>query len=259
MLRLLVLLLLLANGAYFAWSKGLLADYGLAPVSQSEPQRLTLQIRPEAIRILSTPGAASTPAAAASAAPTSSPLSTDISTTATTTPTTTATTSTSAVASATLAAASASTAECLQVGLFNEEQTVVLRERLQSVLPAGSWVLESAVEPARWMVYMGKYSSAEALAKRRGELQQMRVPFEALNNPALEPGLSLGTFTSQLDANAELDRITKRGVHAAKVVQAQLEVRGQKLRLPAVTASLRPKLEELKPQLAGKSLLACHP
>ncbi len=255
MLRLLVLLLLLANGAYFAWSKGLLAAYGLAPASQSEPQRLEQQIRPEAIRILSTPGAASI---SASAAPASSPLSTDTSTTATTTVTTTATTSTSAVASSTLAAASASPAECLQVGLFNEEQTAVLRERLQSVLPAGSWVLESAVEPARWMVYMGKYSSAEVLAKKRGELRQLRVSFEALNNPALEPGLSLGTFTSQLDANAELERIAKRGVRTAKVIQAQLEVRGQKLRLPAVNASLRPKLDELKPQLAGKSLLACQ-
>ncbi len=253
MLRLLVLLLLLANGAYFAWSKGLLAVYGLAPASQSEPQRLEQQIRPEAIRILSTLGAASTSTAAAPAASASSPVNSPISTD----PSTTAATATSAPATSTLAA-TANPAECLQVGLFNEEQTVVLRERLQSVLPAGSWVLESAVEPARWMVYMGKYSSAAALAKKRGELRQLRVPFEALNNPALEPGLSLGTFTSQLDANAELERIAKRGVHTAKVIQQQLEVRGQKLRLPAVSASLRPQLEALKPQLAGKSLLACQ-
>ena len=253
MLRLLVLLLLLANGAYFAWSKGLLAVYDLAPASQSEPQRLEQQIRPEAIRILSTLGAASTSTAAAHAASASSPVKSPISTD----PSTTAATATSAPATSTLAA-TANPAECLQVGLFNEEQTVVLRERLQSVLPAGSWVLESAVEPARWMVYMGKYSSAAALAKKRGELRQLRVPFEALNNPALEPGLSLGTFTSQLDANAELERIAKRGVHTAKVIQQQLEVRGQKLRLPAVSATLRPKLDELKPQLAGKSLLACQ-
>jgi hypothetical protein len=254
MLRLLVLLLLLANGAYFAWSKGLLEPYGLTPASQSEPQRLEQQIRPEAIRILSTPGAAS--ASAAPAVSASSLLNTDTSTTATTT--TTATTSTSPAASATLASALSSPAECLQVGLFNEEQTAVLRERLQSVLPAGSWVLVSSVEPARWMVYMGKYSNAEAVAKKRAQLRQLRVPFEALNNPALEPGLSLGTFASQPDANAELDRITKRGVRTAKVVQQQLEVRGQKLRLPAVSADLRPKLDELKPQLAGKSLLACQ-
>ena len=53
MLRLIVLLLLLANGAYFAWAQGLLAAWGVAPAQQSEPQRLAQQIRPEALRILS--------------------------------------------------------------------------------------------------------------------------------------------------------------------------------------------------------------
>ena len=53
MLRSLVLALLLANAGYFAWTRGLLADYGFAPAAQSEPQRLTQQIRPEAMRLLS--------------------------------------------------------------------------------------------------------------------------------------------------------------------------------------------------------------
>ena len=52
MLRLLVLLLLLANAAYYAWSQNLLVPMGLAPEQQSEPQRLAQQIRPEAIRIV---------------------------------------------------------------------------------------------------------------------------------------------------------------------------------------------------------------
>ena len=52
MLRLLVLLLLLANAAYYAWSQNLLAPIGMAPEQQSEPQRLAQQIRPEAIRIV---------------------------------------------------------------------------------------------------------------------------------------------------------------------------------------------------------------
>ena len=52
MLRLLVLVLLLANAGYLAWTHGLLADYGFAPAAQSEPQRLTQQIRPEAMRLL---------------------------------------------------------------------------------------------------------------------------------------------------------------------------------------------------------------
>ena len=49
MLRFFVLVLLLANAAYYAWSQGLLLEWGLAPVSQSEPQRLAEQIRPEEI------------------------------------------------------------------------------------------------------------------------------------------------------------------------------------------------------------------
>lgn len=52
MLRLVVLLLVLANGGYFAWSQGLLAAWGFAPAATGEPQRLRQQIKPEALRIL---------------------------------------------------------------------------------------------------------------------------------------------------------------------------------------------------------------
>ena len=43
MLRLLVVVLLLANAGYYAWSQGLLRDWGLAPAEQAEPQRLQQQ------------------------------------------------------------------------------------------------------------------------------------------------------------------------------------------------------------------------
>ena len=49
-----MLALLLANAGYFAWAQGLLADYGFAPLTQAEPQRLTQQIRPEAMQLLNT-------------------------------------------------------------------------------------------------------------------------------------------------------------------------------------------------------------
>ena len=53
LLRWLALLLLLANGAFFAWSQGYLKPVGLGPASQSEPQRLAQQIHPEALQRLS--------------------------------------------------------------------------------------------------------------------------------------------------------------------------------------------------------------
>ena len=53
MLRLLALGLVLANAGYLAWSQGWLASYGFAPAVQAEPQRLTQQLRPDAMRLLS--------------------------------------------------------------------------------------------------------------------------------------------------------------------------------------------------------------
>jgi hypothetical protein len=258
MLRLLVLLLVLANAAYFAWTKNLLAPYGFSPASQSEPQRMTQQLRPEAMRITVPPQAADrtgTPALPAALSPASATMPVNASLTTTSGGTT-------ATVSAPLAAASrpnlpSGPAECLQAGLFNEEQTVVLRDRLQSTLPPNSWVLENIAEPGRWMVYMGKYSDADALEKKRSELRRLRVSFEPLGNAAMEPGLSLGSFPSRAEADAHIARITKQGVRTAKVIQTVTEARGQKLRLPAVDAALRPQLETIKPFLAGKPLKTC--
>lgn len=222
MLRLLALVLLLANAGYFAWTHGLLADYGFAPAAQAEPQRLAQQIRPEAMQLLTAADArqienAPAPTAAAQPAP-----------------------------------------ECLQAGLFTPEQSTALRTGLESTLPVGSWTLESGVEPGRWIVYMGKYTSEDALAKKRAELRGLGVSFEALVNPALGPGLSLGHYSSQAEAERELAKAATRGVRTAKVVQERPEARGQMLKLPAADAAIKTKLDALKLQLAGKPLQSCN-
>jgi len=228
MLRLLVLMLVLTNTGYYVYSHGLLAAYGIAPVSQTEPQRMARQIKPNALRILNPQEVAVLETATPPAAQT--------------------TANSSTLASAT---------QCLQVGVFNDVQTALLRERLASVLPEGSWVIESALLPARWLVYMGKYNSDDVVVKKKSELRGIGVAFEALDNAALEPGLSLGNFRTQPEAQAELERIAKKGVKTAKVIQERAELRGQRLKLPAVDAPLRSQLEAIKPQLAGKALLAC--
>ena len=229
MLRLLVLLLALANVAYFAWSRGALAPLGMAPSIQTEPQRLATQIRPEAIRLLTADetqqlennGKATRPGNGASAA------------------------------------AEAAAPECLQAGLFNEQQTTALRASLEKALPAGSWQFESSTEPARWIVYMGKYPNEDALAKKRSELRQLGVAFRSVNNEALAPGLALASFAQQADADKELARIATKGVRTARVMQERAEARGQILKFAAVDAALRAQLDALKPQLEGKALRPC--
>ncbi len=218
MLRLLVLILLLVNGLYFSWSQGLLQPWGWAPVQQSEPQRLTQQIHPEAMRLLGAaelsrqgqqPGTALAP-------------------------------------------------ECLQAGLFDDKQADALRQALTPLLPPGSWQLEGGVEPARWIIYMGRFVDADALNKKRGELRGLRIRFEPLLNAQLEPGLSLGSFTSEAAARQVLDELGDRGVRTARVLQERAELRGQWLRLPQVDETLRPRLDGLKALLAGKPLRACN-
>jgi hypothetical protein len=218
MLRIFVLLLLLLNGLYFAWSQGLLQELGFAPTQQREPQRLRQQIRPEALSVLTSQEAR------AAQAPTP---------------------------------AKAKPSECLQAGLFDEPQSAALRRDLESGLPTGSWTLQNTVLAGRWIVYMGKYANADELQKKRKELANLNLKFEPLGNPNLELGLSLGGYDTQGAANAALEAVSRRGVRTARVLLERAEQAGNVLRLPAVDEALRARLEELKPALAGKSLKAC--
>jgi hypothetical protein len=217
MLRLIVLLLLLANGAYFAWAQGMLLSWGAGPAQQSEPHRLAQQIRPEALRV----------AAGDDARRLESSL------------------------------GPARVSECLQAGPFDDGAVAPLRQALQS-WPAAAWSLEPAVEPARWIVYMGKYPAPESVTRKRGELRQIGVSFEPLSNPELEPGLSLGGFPTQGQAVAHLERLAERGVRTARVVQERPEVRGQRLVLPALDDALRARLEELRAPLGSRALRPCR-
>jgi hypothetical protein len=218
MLRLAVLVLLLANAGYSAWSHGLLAVIGAAPAQQSEPQRLAQQIQPEALRILSPEEARRLD---------------------------------------TVAAQAARAAECLQAGLLADSQVTALKQALDA-WPAGSWKFDAGAEPARWIIYMGRYDTAEHVARKKAELRQLGVSFEAVGNPALEPGLSLGGFATQQAATQQLQVLAQKGVHTAKVVQERAESHGQLLRLAAVDDALRPRLDELKTALAGKPLQPCR-
>ena len=64
MLRLLILLLVLANCVYFAWTQGALTQLGLAPTQQANPERLEQQVLPELLLVTpatSVPAALTTP------------------------------------------------------------------------------------------------------------------------------------------------------------------------------------------------------
>jgi hypothetical protein len=224
-LRLAVLLLLLLNLSYYFWSEGMLRGAGLGPTVQTEPQRLARQIKPDAVQ-LRKPEAVM-PDSAASAA-----------------------------------SASASTAgpagECLEAGPFDEAQSVALRRAASDVLPASAWTLVPALTPARWIVYIGQYSSPATIESKRAELAALKISVEPLTNPELELGLSLGHFETRAAAAAALEALKKRGLRKALVVQEQPELPGVVLRVRLSNGLARAQLSGLTPALAGKDWLPCR-
>ena len=146
--------------------------------------------------------------------------------------------------------------ECLQTAALDLAQLGPLRTTLDT-WPAGTWSLDTVTEPARWIVYMGKYPGVEQVARKRAELRQIGVSFES-PSPELEPGLSLGTFPSEAAANRQLEEVSVKGVRTARVLQERPEQKVQRLQLPAVDDTLRPRLDELKFALAGKPLRPCR-
>lgn len=216
MLRLFVLALILANGLYFAWTQGLLRAWGVAPTVQREPQRLDQQVRPEALRVLTT------------------------------------------AERKRLDEQARKPEECLAAGPFNTAQADTLRRALQASLPEGSWQMNDVDIPGRWIIYMGKYSDQASLEKKRSDLAALKVSAEVVRTPSLEPGLSLGSFPDQDSAERGLAKLGSRGIRTARVLQEVAPSRGTELRLPVVTDAMRPRLEAIKPQLAGLPLHDCR-
>ena len=245
MLRLAVIVLLLANAGYYAWSQGLLRPLGYAPQEQSEPQRMNQQIRPETLQILKVNPSKTSSAAppGSTSTPTSTPASPSQATAANDSPTTPT------------ASAPADSAECLQAGVFDDRQAEALRTAAAG-LPAGSWTLEPTPIPGRWMVYMGRFDDIETLDRKRAELRARKLDHDRAGG-TLELGLSLGRFASKEAAERELANLGTKGVRTARVVQERAEAPGFTLRLPAVNDALRAQLDVLRTAMAGKTLRAC--
>ena len=230
MLRLAVIALLLANAGYYAYTQGWLRSAGLVTPEQAEPQRLQQQIRPETLKVLRAQGATNnpTPPPAPAAAP----------------------------AADTTAAAPADAGECLQAGVFDDKQATALRTAAAS-LPQGSWTLEPTPITGRWMIYMGRFDDQDTLDKKRAELRARKVDFDRAGG-TLEPGLSLGRFSTEEAAQRGLTALNAQGVRTARVIQERQAATGFILKLPAVTDAQRQRwLATLRPAMAGKTLGSC--
>lgn len=228
MLRLVAIALLLANAVYFAWTQGFLAGLGMAPVQQSEPERLNAQIEPGTLRLLNGPRAeAEDVAQTTGAAQTDSPAATPAT-------------------------------SCWQASGFTVAQADALRAALGSTgLSEALWQFSEAKSSGRWIVYMGRYND-EQMEKKKGELRELKIEFREVNLPSAGPGLALGTFSSEESVQQALKDVARKGVRTARAALERPESVSWTLRLPAITDGQRTAIESLGEPLAGKKLQACE-
>ena len=234
MLRAVIVLLLLANLAFFAWTQGWLDSVvGVRSIGDREPERLLRQVRPELVRVLppGRPASATAPPAAASASEPVSGID---------------------AAPAVLA--------CLESGPFTEAERGPAQAAAQRAVPGPGWVEVKSVAPGAWLVYMGRYASAQALTRKADELKRRRLAFEVIRDgSALEPGLSLGRFNDRTRATNALDAFTQQGVRTARVVELTAESSRHWLRHDRVEAGAAARLAAGRDVVLGKALLPCNP
>ena len=208
MLRALVLLFALVNAGLYFWLHS--DPQALQP--DREPQRLGHQVSPDAVEVLPDV-AASAPRGAASAA---SPLSRADG--GATVAVGTSAPADSAIAPTALA--SKTSLDCAETPPLDDAQFTALKAALAKAgVPSDAIGERRQPQGGAWIVYLGRFSDAQAWQQKADELRKLDVKFERVNTPTtLAPGLSLGQFTSPTDAGKKLDDLTKAGVHGARVV-----------------------------------------
>lgn len=242
MLRSLVLILLIVNVTFFAWSQGWLNTLvGVRPDQQHEPQRLQQQVHAEKLDVVTE---------ASRTTPPPSPLATPTETaSASSAPQVAASAPPVPPPAASVAAASApEPTVCLEAGPFDNADMTVVNVVLNPILARYQWRINSVEVSGQWLVYMGPYTDKDLYERKRGELRQFKgLAFEEVHSPAsLNPGFALGRYTRQQDAEATLSGLKDRGVRSARIVTLRQPGELDYVRVPAATAAQQASLAKVR-------------
>jgi len=251
MLRLVALLLVLANLGYAAWAQGWLTPYfqGLpSPEPTREPDRLNQQVTPQRIVLLTDKGE---PVATQMPPPEDQ---------ATTTEAPQANPAAPATDMAPNANGSSAPSDpepakrCIRVAALTEQQASVLRIALLATQPDGGWDMRSGTLPARWIVYSGKLSTPTVMSAKRAELKLLGIEFREVQTPAFQPGLAMGTYSTEGAAQQVLREVARAGVRGAKVVQERAETTLTTVQWPEATEAQLAQTVALVQRLATEGL-----
>lgn len=240
MLKFIFWILLLVNGALFAYHQGHLD--GLLPVSR-EPSRLAQQINADKIRLLP---ADAKPAVPPPAAPADNPAATPSADSAHQGEPVDATAMPVAATAADLPATPAAKADagkaeevgkktdsdkqaaadkkpeilaCLEIGNFNEADAGRFESRLGAVVPSARLSRRVIREVSSHMVFIPPQGSKENADRKVDQLRGLGVTdfYVIQDQSEMRWGISLGIFSSEDAANKRLEQLKQQGVRTARI------------------------------------------
>lgn len=290
MLRIVIVLLVVANAVYFAWARGHLQALGLGP---SQPAPATPEahapLRPEAVQVVQRPPTPAQPEAAQQSSPppvipvlvaqntpplvdeaeqapqelVAPPQASEAA--APDTPAQEQPPSPAAAAPAPPPApvpppppppAPPAPKQCMAFGPLTAEQAEPVRAVLQS-WPRAQWRWEQQSVNGRWMVLWAKVNDDLLSNARRAELQSKNIAFERLRSGPHAGGFSLGRFSSEAAAQQQKRNLERRGITGATVVLEREAAVLYTVQFPDYAAVREQVRRELGRHLGGRSPQGC--
>jgi cell division septation protein DedD len=241
MLRGLVLVLLVLNVTLFFWLR---SDPAWTQADR-DPQRLEQQVAPQSVTrqpeaARGSAAAASTSASAAAAAEAEAASGAALAAPGAPNPVASSPAAKGAAAAAAAAAANA----CVESIPLPAAEAAALQRALDGYgFPASSVTLRSDPQSPRWMVYMGRFADAAQVQNKAEELRKLNLEYAPVARPAgLSPGLSLGVFGSQANAESRLAELSRHGVHTARIVPVEADPGAKRVQVKLTDPSWRSRL-----------------
>jgi hypothetical protein len=221
-MRVLFLILMLANVAFFAWSRYSPADAG------TDPLPVGRQIDPDKLRIVRPSESAATPSSARSAP---SPA-------------------------ALLAASSSS---CVEWGSFTLTDAPRAEKALEPLALGDRLAQRRTEETASWWVFIPPQPNRQTALRKAAELKALGVDdyFVVADESEFRWAVSLGVFRNEDAAQGRLASLRERGVRSAQLGSREAHVPKVWLQVKGVDAALETRLKELARQVEGSELRTC--
>lgn len=226
-MKLLFLLLVLANLAVLAWQQGV---FGRLPEVGREPGRVARQVEPERIRVLNDNEVQQL---RDKARPLPGPV----------------------VPGVDFAGGQA----CLEFGDFGPADAARVQTRL-APLNLGDRLGSRSVElPGWYMVYIPPFKSRAEVDRAAAELRKLGVKelLVIADNSPMRYGIALGSFKDQDLANRHLEDLQRRGVESARVADRPSATPGTRFQIKGVDAALARELAAVQKEFPQSKLAAC--